>query len=450
MEVDGATVYFDRDPRRVATVANLLSSSDLPLSGLSNESSNFVVPPHLFASEPYIFVEEEEEVPPRSDGSPSSSVHGRVSPVHQIYSRLDSFQRRLQTELHNLEKGVPNEATKTQKKPPANGNDAQTTSRRILTASAFSRDTPKKSKKSNNNKGKQSKNLAMLSSKTAQIMEDYSTYIEKIQSGFSQDNCEQTELACNHQVRKYDVERRSMAEEGINQSLVVARDNNNCAVEALLPLQREWSYDDDNAGHSGTLSFFGEQHTERCVHSKWIKRGLGMIVMLVVVVGCWTLLSVGLTSGNRTSESFPEQKQEDKVEVEVKEQTVHSAYYQSVLKYKPVLFDRNNGWNGRTYREALFFCGKRGLTVCPYDAVCPLEDDGEPFGGFREGPKGDWAWMPIIEKHNEWVQAGAREKCVKYSSKFGDVPDWGITGQNGGVVDVESITQNLMCCHNVM
>ena len=47
------------------------------------------------------------------------------------------------------------------------------------------------------------------------------------------------------------------------------------------------------------------------------------------------------------------------------------------------------------------------------------------WGGYRDSPSGDWAWIPIVDDHNEWVQAGAREKCIKFLDMYGEKPEWG-------------------------
>ncbi|KAL7535673.1 hypothetical protein ACHAXR_008943, partial [Thalassiosira sp. AJA248-18] len=133
---------------------------------------------------------------------------------------------------------------------------------------------------------------------------------------------------------------------------------------------------------------------------------------------------------------------------QAKDTGILDLYTTAVKKYKPLLFDRSSGWNGQTYVEALIFCESQNhLAVCPYDAVCPNGTHGEPLGGFRLGPHGDWAWVPIINDHNEWVQAGAREKCIRYKDKFGGEvgPEWGLTGN-----DSADITENVMCCLEVM
>ena len=50
-----------------------------------------------------------------------------------------------------------------------------------------------------------------------------------------------------------------------------------------------------------------------------------------------------------------------------------------------------------------------------------------------------------MDDHNEWVQAGAQEKCIKFSDMHGESPEWGMTGEGN-----RDSTENVMCCLNVM
>ena len=51
-------------------------------------------------------------------------------------------------------------------------------------------------------------------------------------------------------------------------------------------------------------------------------------------------------------------------------------------------------------------------------------------------------WIPILDAHNKWVQAGAEERCVRYSVMHrGEGPEWGMTGEGS-----EDVTRNVMCC----
>ena len=110
------------------------------------------------------------------------------------------------------------------------------------------------------------------------------------------------------------------------------------------------------------------------------------------------------------------------------------------------MYNRQEGWEGSTYVEALVFCAKKGRAICPYEAVCPAGEMGEPLGGYRDGSSGDWEWIPIIDSFNEWVQSSAREKCVKYSDKYGKTkPQWH-ADEKTGKWSGEAITENIMCC----
>ena len=130
---------------------------------------------------------------------------------------------------------------------------------------------------------------------------------------------------------------------------------------------------------------------------------------------------------------------------------VNDVYYNSIKRYQPTMYNRSKGWLGQTYMDALVFCSKEGLAVCPYDAICPNGAHGEPLGGYRDGSLGDWEWLPIVDDYNEWVQGSAREKCVKYSHKYaGEKPVWGVKSDDDGNDRSSSITENIMCCVNVM
>lgn len=147
------------------------------------------------------------------------------------------------------------------------------------------------------------------------------------------------------------------------------------------------------------------------------------------------------------SESIAEPPKQDGFEQELTE--TMELYSNAISKYQPVMYDRSKGWNGQTYKEASIFCYvQAGMAVCPYEAICPDGTRGEPLGGFRNAPYGDWAWMPILNGYDDWVQVGARETCVKYSNKYGgELPGWGTTGKGK---ETEGLTRNLMCCANVM
>ena len=85
---------------------------------------------------------------------------------------------------------------------------------------------------------------------------------------------------------------------------------------------------------------------------------------------------------------------------------LENKYKNAVLKYNPVTYNRNHGWQGRTYTEALVFCGsKAGYAVCPYDVICPAGPDTTPLGGNIASPSSEpFKWMPVLDSPNEWVQ----------------------------------------------
>lgn len=115
-------------------------------------------------------------------------------------------------------------------------------------------------------------------------------------------------------------------------------------------------------------------------------------------------------------------------------------YIATADKYKPLEFDRNMGWKGRTYIEALEFCGSLDdYEICPYDAICPKGIDSEPFSGYKvtQGEQ----WMPILDTANDWVKISTEGSCSRYSSNNSQPPSWSITGSGD-----DAITQYISCC----
>ena len=71
-----------------------------------------------------------------------------------------------------------------------------------------------------------------------------------------------------------------------------------------------------------------------------------------------------------------------------------SLIYQDVSEaYQPKFFDRQKGWLGKTFIEALDFCQDfNNYIPCPYDALCPLGLKTKPLGGYKEGDGENGSW----------------------------------------------------------
>ena len=116
--------------------------------------------------------------------------------------------------------------------------------------------------------------------------------------------------------------------------------------------------------------------------------------------------------------------------------------------YKPRWYDRDDGWTGTTWPEAIEFCStvdnglndpdEIGMMVCPYEAYCPFGSSYHPLGGVVTEPAG--AWSPIANGFDEWVKVDDEDMCVRWSSLNVDPPSWGV---NGGA---EGMTRHVMCC----
>lgn len=115
----------------------------------------------------------------------------------------------------------------------------------------------------------------------------------------------------------------------------------------------------------------------------------------------------------------------------------------------PQWYNRDSGWVGRTYAEAVDFCSTHDVvdssgvsydwTLCSYEAYCPDGRDGLPFGGVSKATSVQWAAMSDLD--NEWVQVGSDTgTCITYTTLNMEKPSWGI---NGGS---EENTQFILCC----
>lgn len=110
------------------------------------------------------------------------------------------------------------------------------------------------------------------------------------------------------------------------------------------------------------------------------------------------------------------------------DEQMQAKYLEAYEKYKPEWFDRSRGWRGQTYEKAVDFCSAREkMTVCPYDAICPLGPRSIPAGVLQleGGPSGSEQWAPVSNGRNIWVAIGANDSCVEYKG----TPEWGITGE---------------------
>lgn len=110
---------------------------------------------------------------------------------------------------------------------------------------------------------------------------------------------------------------------------------------------------------------------------------------------------------------------------------------QAAQTYKPVFYNRESGYTGVSFQNALDFCDSKinnegnQMTLCNFVSLCPLGTDSLPIGGVKTDPGG--AWVPTIEK--EWISVSSDTKCTPYSFLHPDKP---YLGQGGG--DIPQIT----------
>jgi len=119
-------------------------------------------------------------------------------------------------------------------------------------------------------------------------------------------------------------------------------------------------------------------------------------------------------------------------------------YVKVFEEFEPMLHDREDGWEGQTYEDAIQYCSStEGYEICSYAAICPLGPDHEPVGGYKDNLSdgGSSLWVPISNGPNAWIGVSTDNSCVSYEEKLSRAPEWGITGEHN--VD---ITQTILCC----
>ena len=102
-------------------------------------------------------------------------------------------------------------------------------------------------------------------------------------------------------------------------------------------------------------------------------------------------------------------------------------------------FDRSKDWTGQTYGQAADFCGQKGYSICPFDAICPDGMNHAPSSGLKPGSDGQWA--PISDEIHDWVQVGTDIPCTRWLSRHPGPPAWSTTGKGN-----EKFTRYIYCC----
>ena len=115
-----------------------------------------------------------------------------------------------------------------------------------------------------------------------------------------------------------------------------------------------------------------------------------------------------------------------------------------LVEFGPRWFHRGvDGWEGSTWPDAIEFCAKdKGLSVCPYKAICPygankLPFDGDTFNGESE------SWAPVSNGFNLWVSVGKYDTCLQWEVVKDSSPEWGKSEGR------EDITGHIVCCNDM-
>ena len=129
------------------------------------------------------------------------------------------------------------------------------------------------------------------------------------------------------------------------------------------------------------------------------------------------------------------------VQDEAHEEWVGQAYQAASNVFAPAVYDRQKGWRGTTYLEAVRFCAREaGYHICPYDAVCPLGPGHAPIVGYLGYRHGE-AWAPVSDAADAWASLSSERACAR------DVDDDPARGRTGGGADrAEAATRHVLCC----
>ena len=103
----------------------------------------------------------------------------------------------------------------------------------------------------------------------------------------------------------------------------------------------------------------------------------------------------------------------------------------------PSVFTREEGWEGFSSSAAIDFCGGKGLSLCSYEAVCPLGEGNPPFVMATH-----FTWVPISDG-SDWVAIGEQRTCEQWSKTHEESPPWADAGEA-----IEEITRTVYCCES--
>jgi hypothetical protein len=137
--------------------------------------------------------------------------------------------------------------------------------------------------------------------------------------------------------------------------------------------------------------------------------------------------------------------------------TVSSVYDKVKLEYRPVLYEKESGWVGKTYDSAYTYCSSHmrngeQLRLCPYEAYCPGGPNSVPYGGYIKDQSGipmPRMLAPIYNNRDWWVDIGSENACTLYEER----PTWGLVGTYHGqtysdteAYGDETVPERIMCC----
>ncbi|KAK1747679.1 hypothetical protein QTG54_001642 [Skeletonema marinoi] len=231
------------------------------------------------------------------------------------------------------------------------------------------------------------------------------------------------------------------------ESATISIDTSTCEDNPTATITTDGHTCEDFIAHVGRVPL----HNTRCSHESPVKneKGETLLVKDVCRLSCgvcgdaWTgaqqqepqaaeatpVESVSSPASTTTVETTPVES--------VSSPSIQQSQESSSTATTASVFTREEGWEGFSSSAAIDFCGGKGLSLCSYEAVCPLGEGNPPFVMTTH-----FTWVPISDG-SDWVAIGEQRSCEQWSKTHEESPPWANAGEA-----IEEITRTVYCCES--
>eukprot|EP00985_Skeletonema_marinoi_P029143 scaffold26887_cov123-Skeletonema_marinoi.AAC.1 len=226
------------------------------------------------------------------------------------------------------------------------------------------------------------------------------------------------------------------------ESATISIDTSTCEDNPTATITTDGHTCEDFIAHVGRVPL----HNTRCSHESPVKNEKGETLLVKDVCR----LSCGVCGDAWTGAQQQEPQAAEATPVPASTTTVETTPVESVSSPSiqqsqessstattASVFTREEGWEGFSSSAAIDFCGGKGLSLCSYEAVCPLGEGNPPFVMTTH-----FTWVPISDG-SDWVAIGEQRSCEQWSKTHEESPPWANAGEA-----IEEITRTVYCCEN--